>query len=137
MLPPVTLVNTKGAAMTRKQILDRASTALPSLTYYYNDQGEYVEGEVDILAAFVAKTLIWNYDADSDLGDGDIISYLTAVLDQAMDDLTMVCKALKTGDVTTWGTMRPRRCSAISGKSQRCLMPQSLPLCWGSLCTLT
>ena len=88
--------------MTRKQILDRASTALPSLTYYYNDQGEYVEGEGDILAAFVAKTLIWDYDTDPTwLGDGGIISYLTGILDQAIDDLTMVCKALETGDATT------------------------------------
>ncbi len=100
-LPPATLANMKGTAMTRKQILDRASTALPSLTYYYNDQGEYVEGEGDILAAYVAKALILNYDTDPDLGDGGIISHLTAFLDQAMADLTMVCEALETGDATT------------------------------------
>jgi hypothetical protein len=87
--------------MTRKQILDRASTALPSLTYYYNDQGAYVEGEGDILAAYVAQTLIMNYDTDLDLGDGGIISYLTALLDQAIADLTMVCEALETRDATT------------------------------------
>ena len=87
--------------MTRKQLLDCASTALPSLTCYYNDQGEYVEGEGDILAAFIAKTLIENYDAAPDLGDKDRIFYLIGILDQAMDDLTMVCKALEAGDATT------------------------------------
>ena len=87
--------------MTRKQLLDRASTALPSLTYYYNDQGEYVEGEGDILAACVAKALILNYNTYSDLGDGDIISHLIGFLDQAMDELMMVCKALETGNATT------------------------------------
>lgn len=87
--------------MTSKQLLDRASTALPSLTYYYNDQGEYVESEGDILAAFVAKTLIENYDTDPGLGDGGIISHLIAILDQAMTDLTLVCAALETGDATT------------------------------------
>ncbi len=87
--------------MTRKQLLDRASTALPSLTYYYNDQGEYVEGEGDILAAYVAQTLISNYNMDSDLEDGNILSYLIGFLDQAMTDLMMVCKALETGDATT------------------------------------
>ena len=87
--------------MTRKQILDRASTALPTLTSYYNDQGEYVEGEGDILAAFIAKTLIEDYDAEPDLGDRDRIFYLIGILDQAMDDLAMVCKALGTGDATT------------------------------------
>ena len=49
--------------MTRKQILDRASTALSSLTHYYNDQGEYVEGEGDILAAYVAKGLFAKFEA--------------------------------------------------------------------------
>ena len=87
--------------MTRKQLLDRASTALPTLTSYYNDQGEHVEGEGDILAAFIAKTLIEDYDAEPDLGDRDRIFYLIGILDQAMDDLTMVCKALETGDATT------------------------------------
>ena len=87
--------------MTRKQILDHASTALPSLTYYYNDQGEYIEGEGDILAAFIAKTLIENYDAEPDLGDKDRIFCLIGILDQAMDDITMVCKALEGGDATT------------------------------------
>ena len=87
--------------MTHKQLLDRASTALPSLTYYYNDQGEYVEGEGDILAACVAKVLILNYNTYSDLGDGDIISHLIGFLDQAMDELMMVCKALETGNATT------------------------------------
>lgn len=35
--------------MTTKHLLDRASRALPSLTHYYNDQGEYVEGEGEFL----------------------------------------------------------------------------------------
>ena len=88
--------------MTLKQILDRASTALPSLTCYYNDQGEYVEGEGDILAAFIAKTLIDNYDMEPDeLGYEGVISYLTGILDQAITDLTMVYEALATGDTTT------------------------------------
>ena len=88
--------------MTLKQILDRASTALPSLTSYYNDQGEYVEGEGDILAAFIAKILIDNYDTKPDeLGYEDIISYLTGILDQAITHLTMVYEALATGDITT------------------------------------
>lgn len=87
--------------MTRKQILDLASIALPSLICYYNDQGEYVEGEGDILAAFIAKTLIENYDTEPDLEDRDLIFYLTGILDQAMDDLTMVCKVLETGGATT------------------------------------
>ena len=87
--------------MTRKQTLDRASTALPTLTSYYNDQGEYVEGEGDILAAFIAKTLIEDYDAEPDLGDRDRIFYLIGILDQAMDDLAIVCQALATGDATT------------------------------------
>ena len=89
--------------MTRKQILDRASTVLPTLTYYYNDQGEYVEGEGDILAAYVAKTLILNYDVDYDLGDEDIISHLIAILDQGMDEVLMVCKALETARYTPDG----------------------------------
>ena len=87
--------------MTRKQLLDRASTALPSLTYYYNGEGEYVEGEGDILAAFVAQTLIADYDTAPDLGDGSIISHLTAILDQAIADLRLVCQVLETGDATT------------------------------------
>jgi len=87
--------------MTRKQILDRASTVLPSLTCYYNDQGEYVEGEGDILAAYIAKALIANYSTDPDLGDGGIISHLITLLDQAIADLMMVCETLETGDATT------------------------------------
>ena len=88
--------------MTRKQLLDRASTALPTLTSYYNDQGEYVEGEGDILAAFIAKTLIDNYNTEPDeLGGEDIIYYLTGMLNQAITDLAMVCQALETGDATT------------------------------------
>lgn len=88
--------------MTRKQILDRASTALPSLTDYYNDQGEYMESEGDILAAYVAQALILNYDMAPDLEeeDGDIISYLTGFIYQAITELMMVCKALETGDAT-------------------------------------
>ena len=84
--------------MTCKQILDRASIAFPSLTSYYNDQGEYVDGDGDILAAYVAKTLIWNYDTASDVGDGNMVSYLTIVLGQAINDITRVCKALETRD---------------------------------------
>jgi len=88
--------------MTRKQILDCASTVLPTLTDYYNDQGDYVEAQGDILAAFVAKTLIVNYDTDPvELGGEGIICYLTGVLEQAIDDLTTVCRALANGDATT------------------------------------
>jgi hypothetical protein len=86
--------------MTRKQILDRARTALPSLTHYYNDQGEYVEGEGDILAAYVAKALIENAETEPDLGDGGRIAALTALLDQAITDLARVCAALETGEAT-------------------------------------
>jgi hypothetical protein len=82
--------------MTRKEILDRASTVLPSLARYYNEHGEYVEGEGDILAEYVAKVLIEDYDPDPNLGDGGMISHLTAILDQAITDLTMVCDALET-----------------------------------------
>jgi hypothetical protein len=60
-----------------------------------------VQGDVDILAAYVAKALILNYDTDFDLGDVDSISHLTASLDQAMHELLMLCKALETGDATT------------------------------------
>jgi hypothetical protein len=84
--------------MTLTQILDRANAALPSIARYYNDQGEYVEGEGDILAEYVAKVLIEDFPADSDLGDGGIIAHLTAILDQAIADLTAVCEALETGD---------------------------------------
>lgn len=86
--------------MTRKQILDRASAALPSIARYYTEAGEYVEGEGDILASYIAKALIENYDSDPDLGDGGLISHLTAILEQAITDLTMVCEALETGDGT-------------------------------------
>ena len=41
------------------------------------------------------------YDTELDLEDGGIISHLTALLDQAMADLMMVCEALETGDATT------------------------------------
>lgn len=81
--------------MTRKEMLDRASTALPSLTRYYNDQGEYVEGEGDILAAYVVRVLIEDFTPDPDLGDGGVISHLTAILEQAITDLTLVCEALE------------------------------------------
>jgi len=87
--------------MTTKQLLDRAATALPSLARYYNDQGEYVEGEGDILAEYVAKVLIEDFNPDPDLGDGAIISHLIAILDQAIADLTMVCEALETEGATT------------------------------------
>jgi hypothetical protein len=81
--------------MTRKEILDRASTVLPSLARYYNDRGEYVEGQGDILAAYVAKVLIEDFNPDPALGDGGRIAHLTAILDQAITDLTMVCDALE------------------------------------------
>lgn len=87
--------------MTSKQLLDRASTVLSSLPSYYNDQGEYVEGEGDILADFVAYTLIKDYDASPDRRDREIIYYLTGIFEQAMDDLAKVCQALETWDVTT------------------------------------
>ncbi len=86
--------------MTLKRILNRASTALPTLTDYYNDQGEYVAGDGDILADYVAQTLIGNYNTSSSLDNRDIIYYLIGVLDQAMTEITMVCKALETGDDT-------------------------------------
>ena len=81
--------------MTRKEILDRASTVLPSLTRYYNDRGEYVAGQGDILAEYVAKVLIEDFNPDPALGDGGRLAHLTAVLDQAITDLTMVCDALE------------------------------------------
>jgi hypothetical protein len=81
--------------MTRKEILDRASTVFPSLARYYNDQGEYVEGKGDILAAYVAKVLIEDYDLDPDLGDAGIISHLTTILEQAIADIILVCEAFE------------------------------------------
>ena len=84
--------------MTRKDLLDRARKALPSLAHSYNDHGEYVEGHGDIFAAYVAKTLVENYDPDHDLGDGGIIAHLTALLDHAIADLILVCEALETED---------------------------------------
>jgi hypothetical protein len=87
--------------MTLIQILDRASTVLPSIARYYNDQGEYVEGEGDILAEYIAKVLIEDFHPDPDLGDLGLISHLTAILNQAIADLTMVCEALQTEAATT------------------------------------
>jgi hypothetical protein len=84
--------------MTRKEILDRASTALPTLARYYNVQGEYVEGKGDILAAYIAKVLIEDFNADPALGDGGQIAHLTAILQQAITDLSLVCEALETGE---------------------------------------
>lgn len=84
--------------MTRKQLLDCASSALPSLARYHNDAGEYVEGEGDILAEYVAKVLIEDFPLDPNLGDAGIISHLTGILDQAIADLTAVCEALETDD---------------------------------------
>jgi hypothetical protein len=81
--------------MTRKDILERASMVLPSLARYYDERGAYVEGEGDILAAYVAKVLIEDFNADPALGDGGQIAHLTAILDQAITDLTMVCDALE------------------------------------------
>ena len=87
--------------MTCKQLLDRASTALPSIARYYNEAGEYVEGEGDILAEYVAKVLIEDFPRDPGLGNGGIVSHLTAILDQAITDISMVCDALETGETTT------------------------------------
>lgn len=84
--------------MTTKHLLDRARKALPSLAHSYNDRGAYVEGDGDILAAYVARTLIENDDPDPDLGDGGIIAHFTALLDQAIADLILVCEALETED---------------------------------------
>ena len=81
--------------MTRKDILDRARTVLPSLARYYNDQGDYVDGEGDMLAEYVAKVLIEDFNPDPALGDGGIIAHLTDILDQAITDLNMVCDALE------------------------------------------
>ena len=81
--------------MTHKQLLDCASSARPSIARYYNDQGEYVEGEGDIVAEYVAKVLIEDFPVDSDLGDGGILAHLTGILDQAIADLTAVCEALE------------------------------------------
>ena len=81
--------------MTSKEILDRASTALPSLARYYNDQGDYVDGEGDRLAAYVATVLIEDFKPDPALGDGGQIAHLTAILDQAITDLSMVGDALE------------------------------------------
>jgi hypothetical protein len=81
--------------MTRKDILNHVRTVLPSLARYYNDQGEYVEGEDDSLAAYVATVLIDDYDRDADLGEGSLICHLTAILEQAIADLTLVCEALE------------------------------------------
>jgi hypothetical protein len=80
-------------------MLDRASTVLPSITRYYNDAGAYVDGEGDILAEYVAKVLIEDFPTDPDLGDRGIIAHLTAILEQAIADLTAVCEALETGDM--------------------------------------
>ena len=87
--------------MTIKQILDRASAVLPSISRYYNDQGEYVEGEGDILAAYIAKVLIANYDSDPALEEEGQLILLVATLEQAMTDLNMVCEALETGEAPT------------------------------------
>jgi hypothetical protein len=66
-----------------------------------DDQGNFVQGEGDILAAYVAKTLIENAETDPDLGDGGRIAVLTALLDQAITDLARVCAALETREATT------------------------------------
>jgi hypothetical protein len=84
--------------MTRKQLLDCASTALPFLPRYYNDAGEYVEGEGDMLTEYVAKVLIEDFPTEPDLGDAGTISYLTNILDAAIADLTAVCEALEAAD---------------------------------------
>ena len=81
--------------MTRKDILDRVATVLPALARYYNEHGEYVEGEGDILAAYVAQVLIENHDLDPNLGEGGVICHLTAILEQAITELTLVCEALE------------------------------------------
>ena len=89
-----------GGHMTRKDLLDRARKALPSLAHSYNDHGEYIEGDGDLFASSVARTLIETYDSDLDSGDGGLIAHLTMILDQAMADLTMVCAALEAEDAT-------------------------------------
>ena len=86
------------ATMTRKHLLDRASIALPSIARYYNDAGAYVEGEGDILAAYIARVLIEDFPPDPDVGDGGIIVHLTGIFDQAIADLAAVCAALETKD---------------------------------------
>jgi hypothetical protein len=82
--------------MTRKELLDCASAVLPSLARYYNDAGEYVEGEGDILAAYIAKVLIEDFCADPGLGDAGVVFHLIAILDQASTDIEVVCDALET-----------------------------------------
>lgn len=89
--------------MTRKDILDRASTALPSIARFYNDAGEYIEGEGDILAEYIAKVLIQDFPTDPDLREGAIVAHLTEILDQAIIDLIMVCDALETAETTPEG----------------------------------
>ena len=56
--------------MTRTEIRDCVRTAVPSLARYDNEQGDYVEGEGDIFAAYVATMLIEDDDPDPALGDG-------------------------------------------------------------------
>ena len=52
-------------------------------------------GKGTCLAEYVAKVLIEDFNADPALGDGGQIAHLTAILDQAITDLTMVCDALE------------------------------------------
>jgi hypothetical protein len=85
----------KELRMTLKQILDRASTALPSLAGYYNDAGQYVDGAGDTLAAYIAKVLIENFDPDPDLTEEGQRILLVSFLDQAIADLTRVSEALE------------------------------------------
>jgi hypothetical protein len=54
-----------------------------------------VDGEGDMLAEYVAKVLIEDFNPDPALGDGGVIAHLTAILDQAITDLNMVCDALE------------------------------------------
>jgi hypothetical protein len=67
----------------------------------------YVEGEGDSLAAYVAKVLIEDYDRDADLGDGGILCHLTAILEQAIADLTLVCEALASYPSTNGRLLTP------------------------------
>jgi hypothetical protein len=86
-----------------ENVAEHASLLSVNQDYQLLRLGGYVEGEGDILAAYIAKVLSMHYDTDPDLGDGGIILHLTALLDEAMADLIMVCEALETGDVTTQG----------------------------------
>ena len=54
-----------------------------------------MDGEGDMLAEYVAKVLIEDFNPDR-AGDGGTIAHLTDILDQAITDLNMVCDARST-----------------------------------------